>query len=175
MCQTNAAAAMKAVDSLLWYCCTCIALRVLRFATQFVTLLAAPTACVRAATCVLNATSFITSSVPLHYTTFVAKQLASSHGIPPHRTKQLHSGMHIPLRQSNATILTGFHSASLRPSFISVAFSPPAAYNLACLAACHSCGFVMVFVQPHISSTQIKNTRQTLAFLVAVYRRCTAL
>lgn len=49
MCQTNAAAAMKAVDSLLWYCCTCIALRVLRFATQFVTLLAALTAFVTAA------------------------------------------------------------------------------------------------------------------------------
>ncbi len=147
----------------------------LRFATQFVTLLAAPTACVRAATCVLHATSFITSSVPLHYTTFVAKQLASSHGIPPHRTKQLHSGMHIPLRQSNATILTGFHSASLRPSFISVAFSPPAAYNLACLAACHSCGFVMVFDQQHNGLSHIKKPRQTLAFLVAAYRRCTAL
>ena len=49
MCQTNAAAAMKAVYSLLWYCCTCIALRVLRFATQFVTLLAAHTAFVTAA------------------------------------------------------------------------------------------------------------------------------
>ncbi len=33
--------------------------------------------------------------------------------------------------QANATILTGFHSASLRHSFTSVAFSPPAAHNLA--------------------------------------------
>ena len=33
--------------------------------------------------------------------------------------------------QANATILTGFHSASLRHSFTSVAFSPPAAYYLA--------------------------------------------
>jgi hypothetical protein len=50
MCQTNAVAAMKSVYKLLWYCCTCIALRVLRYATQFVTLLAAHTAFVTAAT-----------------------------------------------------------------------------------------------------------------------------
>lgn len=35
------------------------------------------------------------------------------------------------LSQANPTILTGFHSATLRHSFTSVAFSPPAAYNLA--------------------------------------------
>ena len=35
------------------------------------------------------------------------------------------------LSQANPTILTGFHSASLRHSFTSVAFSPPAANNLA--------------------------------------------
>jgi hypothetical protein len=39
-------------------------------------------------------------------------------------------GMH-QLSQANATILTGFHSASLRHSFISVSFSPPAANYLA--------------------------------------------
>jgi hypothetical protein len=33
--------------------------------------------------------------------------------------------------QANATVLTGFHSAALRHSFTSVAFSPPAAYYLA--------------------------------------------
>ncbi len=33
--------------------------------------------------------------------------------------------------QANPTILTGFHSASLRHSFTSVAFSPLAAHNLA--------------------------------------------
>jgi len=40
----------ESVYKLLWYCCTCIALRVLRYATQFVTLLAAHTAFVTAAT-----------------------------------------------------------------------------------------------------------------------------
>jgi hypothetical protein len=33
-----------------------------------------------AATCVLHATSFISSFVPLNYTTFAAKQFASRHG-----------------------------------------------------------------------------------------------
>ena len=36
--------------------------------------------------------------------------------------------------QTHTTILTGFHSATLRPTFISVAFSPPAANNFARLA-----------------------------------------
>ena len=40
----------ESVYKLLWYCCTCIALRVLCYATQFVTLLAAHTAFVTAAT-----------------------------------------------------------------------------------------------------------------------------
>ena len=35
------------------------------------------------------------------------------------------------LSQANTTILTGFHSASLRHPFSSVAFSPPAAHYLA--------------------------------------------
>jgi hypothetical protein len=38
---------------------------------------------------------------------------------------------HIPFRKANATILTGFHFASLRHPFTSVAFSPPAANNFA--------------------------------------------
>jgi hypothetical protein len=49
MRQTSAAAAIHLFIALLWYCCTCTALRVLRFATQFVTLLAAHTAFVTAA------------------------------------------------------------------------------------------------------------------------------
>ena len=75
--------------------------------------------------CVLHATSFISSFVPLHYTSFVAKPFASCWAS---------QAMHIPshrectsLSQANPTILTGFHSASLRHSFTSVAFSPPAA------------------------------------------------
>lgn len=51
-------------------------------------------------------------------------------------------------------ILTRFHFATLRPSFISVAFSPPAANNFARLAACPGYGFVMVFVRPHKATRQ---------------------
>jgi hypothetical protein len=49
MRQTSAAAAIRLFKALLWYCCTCTALRVLRYASQFVTLLAAHTAFVTAA------------------------------------------------------------------------------------------------------------------------------
>jgi hypothetical protein len=77
--------------------------------------------------CVLHATSFITSFVPLHCTTFAANTFASRLGIPLPDTKQ-HTWECTSLSQANATILTGFHSASLRHSFTSVAFSPPAAH-----------------------------------------------
>jgi hypothetical protein len=48
-------------------------------------------------------------------------------------TKQSTSDAHT-FSQAYATLLTGFHSAPLRPTFISVAFSPPAANNVARLA-----------------------------------------
>lgn len=80
--------------------------------------------------CVLHATSFISSFFPLHYTTFVAWPFATHY--PEHKPKA--QVMHIPFRKPDATILTGFHSATLRPTFISVAFSPPAANNFARLA-----------------------------------------
>ena len=51
-------------------------------------------------------------------------------GHPQPGTSQ-HTGDCTSLSQANPTILTGFHSASLRHSFTSVAFSPPAAHNLA--------------------------------------------
>ena len=56
---------------------------------------------------------------------------------------------------------TPFHS--LRHSFISVGSSQPAAHNLACLAACLGCGFVIVFVAKHSALTNNKNIFQTLA------------
>src|SRR5262249_25374126 len=76
--------------------------------------------------CVLHATSFITSFFPLHYTTFAANTFASSLGIPYLNTMQ-HTWECTSLSQAIPTILTGFHFASLRHSFTSVAFSPPAA------------------------------------------------
>ena len=80
--------------------------------------------------------------------------------LPRHRSK--HSDALTFSAKPTLQYSTGFHSAPLRPTFTSVAFSPPAAYNLACLAACFGCEFDMVFV---LSSypLKIKNTYQTLA------------
>ena len=76
--------------------------------------------------CVLHATSFITSFVPLHYTTFAAKPFCCKAGHPKPHTKQ-YTWDAPAFSQAIPAILTGFHSASLRHSFTSVAFSPPAA------------------------------------------------
>ena len=76
--------------------------------------------------CVLHATSFITSFVPLHYTTFAAKPFCCKAGhTKPHTKQYTWDAPAFP--QVIPAILTGFHSASLRHSFTSVAFSPPAA------------------------------------------------
>ena len=110
MRQTNAAVPIKPFIMLLWYWHTCIALRVLRCTTQFVTHLAAPTAFVTAATCVLRPTSFITSYVPLPLHHVRSYPDASFRGFPPANTqKPTHGGKHISFRKTNATILTGFH------------------------------------------------------------------
>ena len=91
-----------------------------------------------------------------------------------HSTKQSTSDAHA-FSQSSATIFTGFHSATLRPTFISVAFSPPAANNFARLACLPQLRVCHGFCPAAQSFDENKNTRQTLAFLVAVYRRFTAL
>jgi len=80
--------------------------------------------------CVLHATSFITSFVSLHYTSFVALFFATSL-CSPFQPTYLCTRAASAFPQANPTILTGFHYASLRHTFTSVAFSPPAAHNLA--------------------------------------------
>ena len=49
--------------------------------------------------CVLHATLFITSFVPLHYTSFAAKPFASRPGIPCQSQKPCTEGMHQPFRK----------------------------------------------------------------------------
>ena len=165
--------ANKAVYILVRYWHTCIALRVLRFASQFVTLLAAPTACVRAATCVLHASSFISSFVPLHYTTFAAFDIAKRHGTLS-STQGKAQVMHIPFRKPSLQcslgsislhyVLHSFQSHSVHPlPIIWRALRPATAAGLSW------------FLSGAHSLDENKNTRQTLAFLVAVYRRFTAL
>ncbi len=115
------------IKILLWYASSCNALRAaiagLSYCLQFLRLRSG-------SYCVLHATSFITSFVPLHYTSFAAKPFASRQGIPSHTQSNAH-GNAPAFSQACPTILTGLHSASLRHSFTSVAFSPPAAYYLA--------------------------------------------
>ena len=93
-----------------------------------------PHAFVRAATCVLRPTSFITSYVPLtlHH---VHTRHCSIPWLPAVTTqKPTHGGKHIPFRKPTLQYSLGFIITSLRPAFISVGFSPPAANNFACLA-----------------------------------------
>ena len=162
----------KSVYNLLWNCCTCNAPWVLRFASQFVMLLAVPPHSSRQLLC--PSRHFVHSflrSASLHLVR--SYSFASRPGIPLPNTKQ-HTRECTGLLQAKATILTGFHSAALRHSFTSVAFSPPAAHNLACLAACHGCGFVMVFVTPTTGLNKTKTHAKPLRLTVAVYRRITA-
>lgn len=67
---------------------------------------------------------FVLRSATLHHVRSLTICFKAWHTI--HNTKQSTSDAHT-FSQTNATILTGFHSATLRPTFTSVAFSPPAA------------------------------------------------
>ncbi len=144
MRQTNAAAAIKQFINLLWYCCTCIALRVLRSLSHCLQLIRHSSRQLLCPSCHLI--HFVLRSATLHHVRTLTFCCKAWHTIQS--TKQSTSDAHT-FSQAHATILTGFHSAPLLPTFISVAFSPPAANNFACLAACHSCGFVMVFDPAH--------------------------
>ena len=80
--------------------------------------------------CGFHATLFISSSVSLHFTSFAACRLLQG-WVPPSKHQSQYTGGSPAFTQVTPTILTGFHSASLRHPFTSVAFSPPAAHNLA--------------------------------------------
>ncbi len=93
--------------------------------------------------CVLHATSFISSFVPLHCITFVAKLrfkagILSQSQNQPHRDARLsqpyHNTHYIPFRSTTSFI----HFSSVQ--------STRCLCCCARLAACPGCGFVMVFV-----------------------------
>lgn len=98
--------------------------------------------------CVLHATSFISSSVPLHYTTFAAWPFAARHGTLSNAQSKAQV-MHIPFRKPTLQyslgsiplhyVLHSFQSHSVHPLPI----------ILLALLACRSCGFVMVFDPQH--------------------------
>ena len=78
---------------------------------------------------------FFLRSASLH--PFAAKSFATCWASQPR-----HSPTHrecTSLSQASPTILTGFHSATLRHTFTSVAFSPPAAHNLLALRTHFGC------------------------------------
>jgi len=115
--------------------------------------------------CVLHATSFIPSS--FHSFRHVRSQdicFKAWHTIQTHKptTSDAHT-----FSQANATILTGLHSVSLRNTFTSVAISPPAAHNFACLSCllrlrvCH--GFCsLTTLHTRKTKTHAKPLRMTL-------------
>ena len=74
---------------------------------------------------------FVLRSATLHHVRSLTICCKAWHTI--NSTKQSTSDAHT-FSQTHATILTGFHSATLRPTFISVAFSPLTANNFARLA-----------------------------------------
>ena len=67
------------------------------------------------------------------------------------------------------------HFTSLRHSFISVGSSPPAAHNLACLAAASAAGLLWFLKPFHKALLETKTHSKPLRLTVAAYRRCTAL
>ncbi len=106
-----------------------------------------------------------------HYTTFVPKEM-------------LHfMASHLQAHKANTPAGSTFHFAnqrynthwvSLTLHYVLHSFQSrsvhPLPIILRALRACPSCGFVMVFDPQHKGLKEIKNTRQTLAFLVAAYR-----
>ena len=136
---------------------SCKALRVLRrlsHSLQFTSLSFGqlPVSC--------SPTLFITSSVLFHYVSFTGSPILHlPHGVLA-LLLWLYKNTHM---QMQILYFITLHFTSLRHSFISVGSSPPAAHNLACLAACLGCGFVMVFEANHKCLALNKNTFQTLA------------
>ena len=110
-----------------------------------------------------------------HYTTFVAilmLHFMASH-LQPHKANTRREAHSI-----SQYLRYNTHWVSLSLHYVLHSFQHskvhPLPIILRALLACPSGGFVMVFDPQHKALTEIKNTRQTLAFLVAVKRRFTA-
>ena len=154
--------------SLLWFVFSCHTLRVLRYSPQFVTPLAAPASCVRAATLSCIATSFIPVFVPLHYTTRVALLFAARMASHSQHTKARHKRCtclwqslpyitrRVPFRYTTSSIY--FSSIQYtRCLYLCSPYLPATASGLSPL--------LYHYTEP---PAQNKSTRQTLALYVAV-------
>lgn len=98
--------------------------------------------------CVLHATSFISSSVPLHYTTFAARPFAARHGTLSN-TQSKAQVMHIPFRKPTLQYSLGSIPLHYVLHSLQSHSVHPLPIILLALLACRSCGFVMVFVLLH--------------------------
>ncbi|MCW3109938.1 MAG: hypothetical protein JWQ09_4444 [Segetibacter sp.] len=81
-----------------------------------------------------NFVHFVLRSASLH--PFVANPFASTHGMPLQSPYATHTGNAHTFSQSQRCILTGFHSAPLRPTFTSV----PLQSTRCLLLLCSPCG-----------------------------------
>ena len=115
--------------------------------------------------CVLHATSFISSFVPLHYITFVAIHLLQ--GMASHHKAQLlgRAGMHIPFRKHTLQYSLGSIPLHYVLHSLQSHSGRPLPIILLALLACHSFGFVMVFVHTHCLP-KTKKTPNTCASLL---------
>ena len=113
--------------TLLWYCCTCNALRA---ATQVCHTTCSSSSFLTAATVSFTP---LRSFLPTFRFITPCSQLCicfkAGHPFCPGTNQCTWNAPAFP--QASPTILTGFHFAALRHTFTSVAFSPPAANNLA--------------------------------------------
>ena len=136
----------KSVYKLLWYCCTCNALRVLRFASQFVMLLAVPPHSSRQLLCPSrHFILYFLRSASLHLVR--SYSFALRPGFPFAIHKSTHKGMHQPFasqpynthRVSFRYTTSFIHFSSVQSTrcqlFCSPAFPTSAAFTLRLLIA----------------------------------------
>lgn len=133
MCQTNAGAAIKLFITFYGIAAPVLpfgCFATLRSLSHFLRLIRHSSRQLLCPSC--HFIHFVLRSAALHHVRSLTICCKAWHTIK--HTKQSTSDAHT-FPQSIATILTGFYFATLRPPFISVAFSTPAANNLARLAA----------------------------------------
>lgn len=121
--------------TLLWYCCTCNALRA---ATQVCHTTCSSSSFLTAATVSFTP---LRSFLPTFRFITPCSQLCicfkAGHPFCPGTNQCTWNAPAFP--QASPTILTGFHFAALRHTFTSVAFSPPAAHNWLALRTHFGC------------------------------------
>jgi hypothetical protein len=158
MCQTIAVKSRHLFITLSWPAFHCNALRVGE--AKFVTLLAAPPRSSRQLLC--PSATFRSALLPLRFASPRSLLfICSRHGSMPLLQNPLNACCSYPFA-SIRTTLTGFHSAPLRPTFISVAFSPPAANNFARRRYPLGCGWQASVKARYLRPLRLQNAKPSL-------------